>query len=324
MNVLDGELADGMFRAPGRSRCRWRPAMRGRSSSASARSMPSSSSIRRVRTRLAGKYYVVEPLGNETLVTVDVGDALRQCARSRRIFELPVGERCACAPDGAARASVRPRDREAPVQHRSCTCTPPVTDGMRQRRPGRGHERKNAHPRQAMLNRRVWRGRLVRASAAACGTVALDQSRERAAAAAPRQGGGDDHHRQLPGQRDGAVPRHISSSEFQKETGIKVKYNETSYDAWYQNAQERRPEQDRRLRHLCHGRQLGAGVRGRQASSRTSTSLASRSTRTSCPRVSSMGFWPPKSGARMKDFASDQARALRARHHRRRRAPLLQ
>ena len=43
-----------------------------------------------------------------------------------------------------------------------------------------------------------------------------------------------DHHRQLPGQRDGAVPRHFIK-QFTAETGINVNYNETNYDSWYQN-----------------------------------------------------------------------------------------
>jgi multiple sugar transport system ATP-binding protein len=58
---------------------------------------------------LAGEIYVVEPLGNETLVTVRVDGALVN-VRADAEFARPVGERCALRP---APRQVHVFDRES-------------------------------------------------------------------------------------------------------------------------------------------------------------------------------------------------------------------
>jgi multiple sugar transport system ATP-binding protein len=47
---------------------------------------------------LAGEIYVVEPLGNETLVTVKAGESLINL-RAASGFERPIGEPCAVQPE---------------------------------------------------------------------------------------------------------------------------------------------------------------------------------------------------------------------------------
>jgi len=46
---------------------------------------------------LVGEIYVVEPLGNETLVTISVGDALLNI-RQPADFSMPIGTRCGVRP----------------------------------------------------------------------------------------------------------------------------------------------------------------------------------------------------------------------------------
>jgi multiple sugar transport system ATP-binding protein len=96
MNVLDGELADGAFRhasgslplpaAPARG-----PVKLGFRPEHAELVAPGSAGA------LAGEIYVVEPLGNETLVTVRVDDALLN-VRAGAEFAPPVGEPCAVRP----------------------------------------------------------------------------------------------------------------------------------------------------------------------------------------------------------------------------------
>ncbi len=96
MNVLAGEVVDGMFcqlsgklalppvgyRGP--AKLGFRP------EHAELVEIPSSGS-------LAGEIYVIEPLGNETLVTVNVGGALVN-VRQPADFSMPVGTRCGVRP----------------------------------------------------------------------------------------------------------------------------------------------------------------------------------------------------------------------------------
>jgi multiple sugar transport system ATP-binding protein len=94
MNVLDGEIADGVFRhgsgelpvpeVPARG-----PVTLG--------FRPEHVELAGPGDGLAGEIYVVEPLGNETLVTVRAGDALVN-VRAGADFARPVGEACALRP----------------------------------------------------------------------------------------------------------------------------------------------------------------------------------------------------------------------------------
>jgi multiple sugar transport system ATP-binding protein len=93
MNVLDGDVADGKFRhACGSLRL---PALPARG--------PVTLGVRPEHVELAdgggfaGEIYVVEPLGNETLVTVRAGDALIN-VRAPADFARPVGERVGLRP----------------------------------------------------------------------------------------------------------------------------------------------------------------------------------------------------------------------------------
>jgi multiple sugar transport system ATP-binding protein len=92
MNVLEGEIADGVFRHPcGELPVRGVPA-RG----------PVSLGFRPEHVEFAaggfaGEIYVVEPLGNETLVTVRAGEALVN-VRAGADFARPVGERVSLRP----------------------------------------------------------------------------------------------------------------------------------------------------------------------------------------------------------------------------------
>src|SRR5579859_3791542 len=96
MNILTGEIADGAFhRATGSVpmpaashrgpvKLGFRPEHAELVESASDGS-------------LAGEVYVIEPLGNETLVTIDIGGGLVNI-RQPADFAMPVGSRCAVRP----------------------------------------------------------------------------------------------------------------------------------------------------------------------------------------------------------------------------------
>jgi multiple sugar transport system ATP-binding protein len=96
MNVLAGEVADGLFcRAVGQvampAACHRGRAKLGFRPEHAELVDPSSNGS------LPGEVYVVEPLGNETLVTIDLGDALVNI-RQPADFSMPVGSRCGVRP----------------------------------------------------------------------------------------------------------------------------------------------------------------------------------------------------------------------------------
>jgi multiple sugar transport system ATP-binding protein len=96
MNILSGEIADGAFRR-----------------TAGSVPLPAASPAGPVKLgfrpehaalveatasgSLAGEIYVIEPLGNETLVTVALGDALVNI-RQPADFSMPIGTRCGIRP----------------------------------------------------------------------------------------------------------------------------------------------------------------------------------------------------------------------------------
>jgi multiple sugar transport system ATP-binding protein len=127
MNVLDGELADGSFRHPAGTLPLQAAEARG----------PVQLGFRPEHAELvapgsagglAGEIYVVEPLGNETLVTVSVGEALVN-VRAAAEFGRPVGERCAVRPL-AQRVHVFDRESGEALVHTGAQGTPPVTAGI--------------------------------------------------------------------------------------------------------------------------------------------------------------------------------------------------
>ncbi len=97
MNVLEGEIADGQFRhaaglvplsgrePPGPAKLGFRP----EHATLVETGAPGA---------LKAEIYVVEPLGNETLVTVKVADSLVNL-RASAGFERPIGETCAVRPE---------------------------------------------------------------------------------------------------------------------------------------------------------------------------------------------------------------------------------
>ena len=95
MNVLEGELAGGVFRHAGGTLPVTAPA-RG---DVAVGFRPEHAELVAPGTAdaLAGEIYVVEPLGNETLVTVRAGDALIN-VRAPADFARPVGERVGLRP----------------------------------------------------------------------------------------------------------------------------------------------------------------------------------------------------------------------------------
>jgi multiple sugar transport system ATP-binding protein len=96
MNVLAGEVVDGMFcRASGKVSM---PAV-GHRGRAKLGFRPEHAELVEQSSNgsLAGEIYVVEPLGNETLVTIDVGDALVNI-RQPADFAMSVGTRCGVRP----------------------------------------------------------------------------------------------------------------------------------------------------------------------------------------------------------------------------------
>ncbi len=123
MNVLDGELADGVFQHP--SGALPLPAAQARGP-VTLGFRPEHVEIVAPGTpnALAGEIYVVEPLGNETLVTVRAGEALIN-VRAGADFAAPIGERCGLRP-APRRAQLFDRDTEEAL---SAQGTPPVSAG---------------------------------------------------------------------------------------------------------------------------------------------------------------------------------------------------
>ena len=96
MNILSGEIAEGAFRrasasVPMPAANHRGPVKLGFRPEHAELVEPTSSGA------LPGEVYVVEPLGNETLVTIDVGDGLVNI-RQPADFAMPVGSHCAVRP----------------------------------------------------------------------------------------------------------------------------------------------------------------------------------------------------------------------------------
>jgi multiple sugar transport system substrate-binding protein len=91
---------------------------------------------------------------------------------------------------------------------------------------------------------------------------------------------------------------------FQQETGIKVKYNETSYDAWYQNAKNdglnKTGAYDIYVMDDNWVPEFAAGQIIKNLDE-----MGFKANSDILPKGLDQGYWPPRSGARMKDFAND-------------------
>ncbi len=92
---------------------------------------------------------------------------------------------------------------------------------------------------------------------------------------------------------------------FTRETGIKVKYNETSYDAWYQNAKndglQKTGAYDIYVMDDNWVPEFAAGNIIQNLDQ-----LGFKPNPDILPKGLDQGYWPPKSGARLKDFANDK------------------
>jgi multiple sugar transport system substrate-binding protein len=91
---------------------------------------------------------------------------------------------------------------------------------------------------------------------------------------------------------------------FEKETGIKVKYNETSYDAWYQNAKNdglnKTGAYDIYVMDDNWVPEFAAG-----GIVQNLDELGFKVNSDILPKGLEQGYWPPKSGPRLKDFEND-------------------
>jgi multiple sugar transport system ATP-binding protein len=124
MNVLDGDVADGAFRhdagavtlrsgaAPGSVKLGFRP----EHASLAERGAPGG---------LAAEIYVIEPLGNETVVTLKVGGTLVN-VRAPAGFERPIGEACAVRPEPG---HLHLFDSETGAARRGARATQPAASG---------------------------------------------------------------------------------------------------------------------------------------------------------------------------------------------------
>ena len=96
MNILSGEITDGAFRRkagslPLPTATHSGPVKLGFRPEHATLAEPTASGA------LPGEIYVVEPLGNETLVTIALGDALVNI-RQPADFSMPIGSRCGVRP----------------------------------------------------------------------------------------------------------------------------------------------------------------------------------------------------------------------------------
>jgi len=99
--------------------------------------------------------------------------------------------------------------------------------------------------------------------------------------------------------------RDVFIKRFEKETGIKVKYNETSYDAWYQNAKNdglnKTGAYDIYVMDDNWVPEFAAGNIIKNLDE-----LGFKANPDILSKGLDQGFWPPRSGARLKDFANDK------------------
>jgi maltose-binding protein MalE len=99
--------------------------------------------------------------------------------------------------------------------------------------------------------------------------------------------------------------REVFIQRFTKETGIKVEYNETNYDTWYQNAKNdglhKTGAYDIYVMDDNWVPEFAAGN-----ITQSLDKLGFKPNPDILPKGLQQGYWPPVSGPRLKDFANDQ------------------
>jgi multiple sugar transport system substrate-binding protein len=93
--------------------------------------------------------------------------------------------------------------------------------------------------------------------------------------------------------------------QFTKETGIQVEYNETNYDTWYQNAKNDGLHKTGAYDiYVMDDNWVPEFAAGKVIQSLTA--LGFKPNPDILPKGLEQGYWPPKSGPRLKDFAGAQ------------------
>jgi multiple sugar transport system substrate-binding protein len=99
--------------------------------------------------------------------------------------------------------------------------------------------------------------------------------------------------------------RDVFIKRFTKETGIKVNYNETNYDSWYQNSKndglQKTGAYDIYVMDDNWVPEFAAGKIVQNLDQ-----IGFKANPDILPKGLDQGYWPPKSGPRLKDFASDK------------------
>src|ERR1700682_2563985 len=105
-------------------------------------------------------------------------------------------------------------------------------------------------------------------------------------------------------QDNAMVPfKDVFIKRFQSETGIKVQYNETNYDSWYQNCKNDGLNKTGAYDiYVMDDNWVPEFAAGHVVQSLDK--LGFKVNADILPKGLEMGLWPPKSGARMKDFAN--------------------
>ena len=250
MNVLTGEVTDGVFRAPGGARYRsTAPATAARSSWGSGPSMrPGRSRARRrarrrgLRGRAARQRDAASPSGRRRPINVRAAAGVQPAGR-QPLRVLPARRHTStCSTSSRAPPSHRPDRRSRPNGGKAGQ----ATAGSDHSASGEGSPRR-AGPGAAAGPARCCGLRRSAAAAAACSAAARRR-------AAPITIGSFSDPAMVP-FRDMFLKKYTAGD------GQQGPVQRDQLRRLVPELQERRPPEDRRLRHLRDGRQLGAGVR---------------------------------------------------------------
>ncbi len=312
MNVLEGELdgASGAFVVGGPrsrsgemyARCAAGEAVAHRSAPRGPRPRPS----REGEGVLAGEVYVVEPMGNETLVDV-------RHRRDQRVM-VRVPNAGSNAPIGSP-IGVRGRPRERVLLPDDGTTVLHRSDRMQATRAERGTRMTPETPAEG---RALSRRHLLEAGLGlGIGAALAGRGRGGHPAGQAARAGGEQvaRHRRVRGRRPGAVQAEdhpaLQAADRDLDRAPAGAVRLVLREGLPGRADEGRP-----VRHLHHGRPVGPAVRGgghprgpRQARRQGRRGLRE-------PFID-LGYWPPRSGPRIKGFETDHAAADRAADDRR-------
>ena len=303
MNVLEGELdGDGQSFVVGGSRlalpasCSARAPPRARACSASGPRTSWSFPPTRRQVELGGEIYVVEPMGNETLVDVRIGEQ-RLMARAAREFDAAIG-----SPIGV-RVSLESacffRAEGATALHRSDRASERMeTVGMT----GRDAARQPRAARGPALSRRA----LLKASLAGAPALAavplLGGMPAYAQAEVRRPPTREARDRRVRGRRADPFKQKIIPL-FKKQTGISIQFLEAPYDAFFskafQDGQSKAGQYDIYImddpwipQYAAAGILEDLGQHGIDGDAGFAKPFID------------LGYWPPRSGPRIKGFES--------------------